>query len=83
MSIVEVNGSSEMPTIIIGRDTNIRDALEARRVSTGPMALAGKWTIMVIDYRWKFLVGLQFSNFSQTPKKIWRYGCEQLDACTH
>jgi len=42
MSIVDVNSISEIPNIIIGRDTNIRDGLEARRVSTGPMALAGK-----------------------------------------
>lgn len=51
MSIVEVNGCSEMPTIIIGRDTNIRDALEARRVSTGPMALTGKRPNIISDKR--------------------------------
>ena len=45
MSIVGVNGNNvgdTSTTLIIGRDTNVRDALEARRVSTGPMALAGK-----------------------------------------
>lgn len=59
MSIVEVNGISEIPTIIIGRDTNIRDGLEARRVSTGPMAMAGKkfgsWFALHIFFEVTFL----------------------------
>ena len=28
-------------------------------------------------------VGSQFFDFFKSPLKIWRYGGEQLDACTH
>jgi len=42
MSIIGVNGGGSAPTVIIGREAG-RDALEARRVSTGPMALSKKF----------------------------------------
>ena len=47
MSIIGKVGDEESSTIIIGRDTNTRDAMEARRVSTGPMALSKSLLLIV------------------------------------